>query len=65
MSSLSFRITDVSAFTAAACTALRKRAEVIQTKIMDGTDIGVIIIGNVGCVGIVGKLWCNKEVFVN
>jgi hypothetical protein len=45
--------------------ALRKRVEVIRTNLSDALGLGVIIVGDVGCVGIRGKLYCDEEVFIN
>jgi hypothetical protein len=56
MSSSIVRIADGSAVTVAAWVALRKRVEVIQASLSDGPEAGVIIIGDAGCVGIVGEL---------
>jgi hypothetical protein len=56
MSSSIVRITDGSAFMVAAWVASRKGVEIIQANVSDGPDIGVIIVVDVGCIGIMGKL---------
>jgi hypothetical protein len=56
MSSTIVRIADGSAFMAAACAALRKRAEVIQANVSDGPEAGVIIVVDAGCIGVMGEL---------
>jgi hypothetical protein len=35
------------------------------TSILDGPGTGVIIAGDTGCMGIMGKLYCDEEVFIN
>jgi hypothetical protein len=50
------RIANISAFIVAASAALRKWAEVIQANLLDRPEAGVIIIGDVGCLGIMGEL---------
>jgi hypothetical protein len=62
---LIFRIDNILAFIAAAWVALRKTAEVSQANLSDGPDAGVIIMGDAGCIGIMGELYCDEEVFVN
>jgi hypothetical protein len=50
------RIADWSAVMAATWVALRKRAEVIRASLSDGPEAGVVIVGDAGCVGIMGEL---------
>jgi hypothetical protein len=50
------RIANRSAFMAATWAALRKRVDVIQANLSDGLDVGVIIVGDAGWIGIMGKL---------
>jgi 5-keto 4-deoxyuronate isomerase len=50
------RIADGSAFMVAAWVVSRKRAEVIWANLLDRAEAGVVIIGDAGCIGIIGKL---------
>jgi hypothetical protein len=56
MLSLVVRIANVSAFIVATWVALTKRVELIWVSLLDRPDIGVVILGDAGCVGIIGKL---------